>query len=55
VPEAQKAGVRIVLGDDYGIIVLPRGRYAEELEFYGEQEGPLRSTGSAGRRSMAVS
>jgi imidazolonepropionase-like amidohydrolase len=34
VPEAQQAGVRIVLGDDYGIIVLPHGRYAEELEFY---------------------
>lgn len=34
VPEAQEAGVRIVLGDDYGIIVLPHGRYAEELEFY---------------------
>ncbi len=34
VPEAQAAGVRMVLGDDYGIIVLPHGRYAEELEFY---------------------
>jgi imidazolonepropionase-like amidohydrolase len=33
-PEAQAAGVRIVLGDDYGIVVLPHGRYAEELEFY---------------------
>jgi imidazolonepropionase-like amidohydrolase len=33
-PQAQAAGVRIVLGDDYGIIVLPHGRYAEELEFY---------------------
>ena len=34
VPEAQRAGVRLVLGDDYGIIVLSHGRYAEELEFY---------------------
>jgi imidazolonepropionase-like amidohydrolase len=34
VPEAQEAGVKLVLGDDYGIIVLPHGRYAEELEFY---------------------
>jgi imidazolonepropionase-like amidohydrolase len=34
VPQAQAAGVRLVLGDDYGIIVLPHGRYAEELEFY---------------------
>jgi imidazolonepropionase-like amidohydrolase len=33
-PQAQAAGVRIALGDDYGIIVLPHGRYAEELEFY---------------------
>jgi imidazolonepropionase-like amidohydrolase len=33
-PQAQAAGVRIVLGDDYGIIVLRHGRYAEELEFY---------------------
>jgi imidazolonepropionase-like amidohydrolase len=32
--QAQQAGVRIVTGDDYGIIVLPHGRYAEELEFY---------------------
>jgi imidazolonepropionase-like amidohydrolase len=31
---AQQAGVPIVTGDDYGIIVLPHGRYAEELEFY---------------------
>lgn len=33
-PQAQEAGIPIVLGDDYGIIVLPHGRYAEELEFY---------------------
>jgi imidazolonepropionase-like amidohydrolase len=32
--QAQQAGVKIVTGDDYGIIVLPHGRYAEELEFY---------------------
>ena len=34
VPQAQEAGVKLVIGDDYGIIVLPHGRYAEELEFY---------------------
>ncbi len=34
VEQAQKAGVKIALGDDYGIIVLPHGRYAWELEFY---------------------
>ena len=39
VPEAEKAGVRIVVGDDYGIIVLPHGRYAEELEFYVKHVG----------------
>ena len=32
--QAQRAGVKIVTGDDYGIIVLPHGRYAEELTFY---------------------
>ncbi len=34
VPQAQEAGVKLLMGDDYGIIVLPHGRYAEELEFY---------------------
>lgn len=27
-PEAHAAGIRMVLGDGYGIIVLPRGRHA---------------------------
>jgi imidazolonepropionase-like amidohydrolase len=31
--------MRVVLGDDYGIIVLPHGRYMEELEFYVKQVG----------------
>ena len=39
VPRAQAAGVKLVLGDDYGIIVLPHGRYAEELEFYVKEVG----------------
>jgi imidazolonepropionase-like amidohydrolase len=34
VPKANAAGVRLVSGDDYGIINLPHGRYAEELDFY---------------------
>lgn len=38
-PQAQEAGVPVVLGDDYGIIVLQHGRYAEELEFYVKQVG----------------
>ena len=33
-PIAHEAGVRVCVGDDYGIIILPHGRYAEELEFY---------------------
>ncbi len=33
-PQAHAAGVKCAVGDDYGIIVLPHGRYAEELEFY---------------------
>ncbi len=39
VPQAQEAGVKLVIGDDYGIIVLPHGRYAEELEFYVKSVG----------------
>jgi imidazolonepropionase-like amidohydrolase len=34
VPEANAAGVRLVLGDDYGTILMPHGTYAAELEFY---------------------
>ncbi len=38
-PEAQSAGVRIVLGDDYGAVFLPHGTYAEEIEFYVKRMG----------------
>jgi len=38
-PEAQAAGVRIVLGDDYGAVFLPHGTYAEEIEFYVKRMG----------------
>jgi imidazolonepropionase-like amidohydrolase len=38
-PEAHAAGVRIVLGDDYGTVLLPHGTYAEELEFYVKRMG----------------
>jgi imidazolonepropionase-like amidohydrolase len=34
VPEAHRAGVRIVIGDDYGTALMPHGSYAEELSFY---------------------
>jgi imidazolonepropionase-like amidohydrolase len=39
VQQARTNGVRVVLGDDYGIIVLPHGRYMEELEFYVKHVG----------------
>ena len=38
-PKANQAGVRMVVGDDYGIINLPHGRYGEELEFYVKSVG----------------
>ena len=38
-PRANAAGVKIVCGDDYGIITLPHGRYAEELAYYAKQVG----------------
>jgi imidazolonepropionase-like amidohydrolase len=33
-PRAHAAGVKIILGDDYGAAGLPHGRYAEELALY---------------------
>ncbi len=39
VPEAQAAGVTIVLGDDYGVAFMSHGTYAEELEFYVKRMG----------------
>ena len=39
VQQARENGLKVVLGDDYGIIVLPHGRYMEELEFYVKQVG----------------
>ncbi len=36
---ARTNGMKVVLGDDYGIIVLPHGRYMEELEFYVKHVG----------------
>jgi imidazolonepropionase-like amidohydrolase len=34
VGKANAAGVRLLTGDDYGILMLPHGQYARELEFY---------------------
>jgi imidazolonepropionase-like amidohydrolase len=39
VPKANAAGVRLVLGDDYGAIFFPHGDYADELAFYVDQIG----------------
>jgi imidazolonepropionase-like amidohydrolase len=33
-PVAQEAGVKLVLGDDYGAAGFPHGIYGEEIEFY---------------------
>jgi imidazolonepropionase-like amidohydrolase len=38
-PTANEAGVKLLVGDDYGAIGLPHGRYADELEFYVKEAG----------------
>jgi imidazolonepropionase-like amidohydrolase len=38
-PSANSAGVKLLVGDDYGAIGLPHGRYADELEFYVKEAG----------------
>ncbi len=38
-PVANAAGVKLLVGDDYGAIALPHGRYADELEFYVKEAG----------------
>jgi len=38
-PRANAAGMRLVLGDDYGAIGLPHGRYGEELAYYADDVG----------------
>jgi len=38
-PEAHKAGVKMVIGDDFGVPIMPHGDYASELEFYVKQLG----------------
>ncbi|MCU1487469.1 MAG: amidohydrolase [Actinomycetia bacterium] len=37
--KVQDAGIRILIGDDYGAIGFAHGRYAEELPFYVERAG----------------
>jgi imidazolonepropionase-like amidohydrolase len=38
-PVANEAGVKLLIGDDYGAMGLPHGRYADELEFYVKEAG----------------
>jgi imidazolonepropionase-like amidohydrolase len=38
-PKANAAGVRLVLGDDYGALFFPHGQYAEELSYYVDDVG----------------
>ena len=38
-PEANAAGVKLLLGDDYGALGLPHGRYGEELAVYVSDAG----------------
>ncbi len=38
-PVANRAGVRLVLGDDFGAINFPHGPYADELAYYVEEVG----------------
>lgn len=39
VEKANKAGVRLVIGDDFGTVWMPHGDYALELEFYVKNAG----------------
>jgi len=39
VPEANQAGVKLVLGDDYGTLLMPHGTYAQELQLYTDTVG----------------
>ncbi len=38
-PEAAAAGVKMVVGDDFGTPIMPHGDYGSELEFYVKQLG----------------
>ena len=55
-PEADAAGVRILLGDDYGTLAYPHGAYGAELDFYVHELGvaPGCVLGWATRQGAAV-
>ncbi|MHA7836041.1 MAG: amidohydrolase family protein [bacterium] len=50
-PEAARAGVKMIVGDDYGTPIMPHGDYGAELEFYVKHLGlaPLEVLGWATR------
>jgi len=56
IPKAQAAGVRFVLGDDYGAMGFPHGDYGGELRLYVEKAGisPLDLIGWATRNGAEM-
>ena len=54
-PKANAAGVKLVLGDDYGAVGFPHGRYADELEVTCATPASRRSTCCAGPPCTAPS
>jgi imidazolonepropionase-like amidohydrolase len=56
IPKAQAAGVRFLLGDDYGAIGFPHGAYGGELRLYVEHAGvtPLDVIGWATRNGAEL-
>jgi imidazolonepropionase-like amidohydrolase len=56
IPKAQAAGVRFVLGDDYGAVGFPHGAYGGELRLYVEHAGvtPLDVIGWATRNGAEL-
>jgi imidazolonepropionase-like amidohydrolase len=56
IPKAQAAGVRFVLGDDYGAVGFPHGAYGGELHLYVEHTGvtPLDVIGWATRNGAEL-
>jgi imidazolonepropionase-like amidohydrolase len=56
IPRAQAAGVRLVLGDDYGAVGFPHGAYGGELRLYAAEAGiaPLDLIGWATRNGAEL-
>ena len=56
IPKAQAAGVKFVLGDDYGAVGFPHGAYGPELRLYVEHAGvtPLDIIGWATRNGAEL-